>query len=62
MKLKIKLKKMEKPKVREQFDLQLLKEENYKKEYNVEIRNAYSKLSNQTIEQTPEDQNDVEKK
>ena len=62
MKLKIKLKKMEKPKVREQFDLQLLKEENYKKEYNVEIRNAYSKLSNQTIEQTPEDQNEVEKK
>ena len=62
MKLKIKLKKMEKPKVREQFDLQILKEENYKKEYNVEIRNAYSKLSNQAIEQTPEDQNEVEKK
>ena len=36
MKLKIKLKKMEKPKVREQFYLELLQKESYKKENNVE--------------------------
>ena len=53
MKLRIKLKKMEKPKVGEQFDLELLKKESYKNECNVEIRNEYLKLSNQTIEQTP---------
>ena len=61
MKLNIKLKKLEKPKVRDQIDLELLKEESYKKKYNVEIRNAYSRLSNQTLEQTPEDQIEVEK-
>ena len=36
MKLKTKLKKMEKPKVREQFYLELLQKESYKKENNVE--------------------------
>ena len=42
--------------------MELLKEGICKKEYNVEIRNTYSKLSNQTNEQTSEDQNELEKK
>ena len=50
MKIKIRLKKMEKPKVKKQFHIGLLKEENHKKECNVEIRNTYSQLSNQTSE------------
>ena len=62
MKLKLKLNKMEKPKVREQFDLEVLKQQSFKTECNFKIRNSHSKLSNQTIEKSPEDQNDVEKK
>ena len=50
MKPKIKLKKMEKPKVREQFDLELLKEESYKKEYNVKIQDSEMPIQDYQIE------------
>ena len=49
IKLRIKLKKLERAKTREQLDLKLLKEQDYKERVNIEIKNKFESLN---IEET----------
>ena len=48
--MKVKLKQMKKTKAREQIDLDLLKQQEYKERYNIEVRNKYELL---IAEETP---------
>ena len=50
VKMKVKLKQMKKTKAREQIDLDLLKQQEYKDRYNIEVRNKYELLN---TEETP---------
>ena len=51
VKMKVKLKQMKKTKAREQIDLDLLNQQEYKDRYNIEVRNKYELLN---IEETPQ--------
>ena len=58
IKLKVKLKKMQKTQGREHLNLDLLRENNYTRRYNIEIRNQYDILEQEECEQSPTDQNE----
>ena len=45
---------MKKTKAREQLDLDLLKQQEYKDRYNIEVRNKYEFLNTEEILQQPE--------
>ena len=51
VKMRIKLKQMKKTKTRKQIDLVLLKQQDYKDRYNIEMRNKYEFLN---TEKTPQ--------
>ena len=53
-KMKVKLKQMKKTKAREQIDLDLLKQQEYKDRYNIEVRNKYELLNTEETPQQPE--------
>ena len=52
--MKVKLKQMKKTKAREQIDLDLLKQQDYKDRYNIEVRNKYELLNTEETLQQPE--------
>ena len=54
VKMKVKLKQMRKTKPREQIDLDLLKQQEYKDRYNIEVRNEYELLNTEETPQQPE--------
>ena len=56
IKLKVKLKKVQKTQGREHLNLDLLRENNYRSRYNIEIRNQYDILEQVECEQSPTDQ------
>ena len=58
IKLKVKLKNMQKAQGREHLNLDLLKEDSYKSKYNIEKRNQYDILEQGECEQSPTDQNE----
>ena len=58
IKLKVKLKKMQKTQGRAHLNLDLLRESNYKSRYNIEIRNQYDILEQEECEQSPTDENE----
>ena len=49
--MKVKLKQMKKTRAREQIDLDLLKQQEYKDRYNIEVRNKHELLN---TEETPQ--------
>ena len=57
-KLNIRLKKTEKKKIKDQLDLEMLKQENIQQKYAVEVVNRFNMLSNEEIEQN-EDSDEV---
>ena len=57
IKLSVKLTKMQKAQGREHLNLELPKEDNYKRKYNIEIRNQYDILEQEECEQST-DQNE----
>ena len=52
--MKVKLKQMKKTKAKEQLDLYLLKQQEYKDRYNIEVRNKYESLNTEETPQQPE--------
>ena len=58
VKMEVKPKQMKKTKAREEIDLDLLKQQEYKDRYDIEVRNKYEPLN---TEETPEQTNDKQK-
>ena len=52
--MKVKLKQMKKTKAREQIDLDLLKQQEYKDRYNIVVRIKYELLNTKETPQQPE--------
>ena len=58
IKWKAKLKQMKKSEKREQINLDLLRQDNFKIGYNIEVRNQYELLNQEECDQMPVDQTD----